>query len=230
MTDKRFHAIPGEKGLYWDQDGYKCDLDWNPETQIEISRLKTYVVKKQREWDNIPSFEDDRITVTEDGEEIIDGTPRCLWCRQIIDEHHEDGICLSCLYKLCGSCGKTFKARGKSKTTCSSECAEILHAERGRWLILERDDFTCVYCGKSSPQDHTRLHVDHVVPVFAGGRSHAGNLITSCKPCNLEKSKRRMSKLNETQILLIAQERNKKRGIANSRVMRLREHKASYTT
>lgn len=52
-----------------------------------------------------------------------------------------------------------------------------------RWLALERDDFTCQYCGQRAPD--VTLHVDHKVPVVDGGTDDLENLVTACAACNL---------------------------------------------
>ena len=51
-----------------------------------------------------------------------------------------------------------------------------------RWQILERDNFTCQYCGQHAPD--VILHVDHILPVAKGGDNSFSNLITSCSACN----------------------------------------------
>ena len=58
-------------------------------------------------------------------------------------------------------------------------------------MILERDNFTCRYCGH---RDITKrsLHVDHVVPVAEGGKAEESNLVTACEDCNLGKGGRRL--------------------------------------
>lgn len=53
--------------------------------------------------------------------------------------------------------------------------------------ILDRDGFTCVYCGE--PIEKTP-HIDHLVPVSAGGKNHICNLAASCPSCNLSKGAR----------------------------------------
>lgn len=55
-----------------------------------------------------------------------------------------------------------------------------------RFKVLERDSFTCQYCGRSAPD--VVLHVDHVVPVSKGGSNDPSNLVTACETCNLGKS------------------------------------------
>jgi hypothetical protein len=57
---------------------------------------------------------------------------------------------------------------------------------RTRFLILERDGFTCQCCGASAPE--ARLEVDHRLPVSKGGGNHETNLWTLCEPCNRGKS------------------------------------------
>ena len=56
-----------------------------------------------------------------------------------------------------------------------------------RFRVLQRDGFRCQYCGRSA-RDGATMHLDHVVPVAAGGETTEGNLITSCETCNLGKS------------------------------------------
>jgi 5-methylcytosine-specific restriction endonuclease McrA len=51
-----------------------------------------------------------------------------------------------------------------------------------RAVALERDRYTCVYCGTEE-----RLHVDHRVAVVRGGSNSFDNLVTCCGPCNWSK-------------------------------------------
>lgn len=54
-----------------------------------------------------------------------------------------------------------------------------------RFKVLYRDRFACVYCGSRAAE--AELHVDHVRPVAAGGKTVLGNLVTSCSRCNQSK-------------------------------------------
>jgi len=54
--------------------------------------------------------------------------------------------------------------------------------------IMVRDDFSCVYCGRSNAESH--LTIDHVLPKSKGGKSTWENCVTSCKPCNAKKGHR----------------------------------------
>lgn len=51
-----------------------------------------------------------------------------------------------------------------------------------RFDIFKRDDFTCRYCGRKTPE--VVLQVDHVIPVAEGGDNDVENLVTSCFECN----------------------------------------------
>lgn len=60
-----------------------------------------------------------------------------------------------------------------------------------RWEILERDKFTCQYCGRSSPD--VKLEVDHKMALCDGGTDDKDNLVCSCYACNRGKSGLRQS-------------------------------------
>ena len=61
---------------------------------------------------------------------------------------------------------------------------------RMRFDILQRDGFRCRYCGRAGSTSGVVLHVDHVVPVVAGGTTSEDNLVTACEECNLGKGTR----------------------------------------
>jgi len=57
--------------------------------------------------------------------------------------------------------------------------------------VFSRDNFRCVFCGKSPATDiGTKLHIDHITPFSKGGTNTADNLQTLCEECNLGKSDR----------------------------------------
>ena len=58
-------------------------------------------------------------------------------------------------------------------------------SKRKRFEVLKRDGFCCRYCGRSSPD--VVMHVDHVIPLSAGGTHDIDNLIAACESCNLGK-------------------------------------------
>jgi len=58
-----------------------------------------------------------------------------------------------------------------------------------RVKVLNRDNFRCIFCGKSPATDvGVKLHVDHIVPFSKGGTNSLDNLQTLCQDCNLGKS------------------------------------------
>jgi 5-methylcytosine-specific restriction endonuclease McrA len=59
--------------------------------------------------------------------------------------------------------------------------------------ILERDDFTCQYCGldgRASFENALVMRVDFVVPRARKGKKHPQNLVACCSPCNTIKGTR----------------------------------------
>lgn len=55
-----------------------------------------------------------------------------------------------------------------------------------RFAILNRDNFTCQYCGRRSPE--AILEIDHVHPRCEGGSDDPSNLKTACFNCNRGKA------------------------------------------
>jgi len=112
----------------------------------------------------------------------------------------------------CPICFKIFKAKSGNHTYCSKECRQIFYDTKkrkiGRFVIFERDMFICIYCGSSSIIDGVKLHVDHIIPKSKGGLDEAGNLITSCNQCNLEKFNNELRPVNLKQIKEIVHQRN----------------------
>lgn len=72
----------------------------------------------------------------------------------------------------------------------------ILSKPEERWIILERDNFTCQICG-ATPTDSSQLHVDHIIPKSKGGSNMPSNLQTLCASCNLKKGSKVENELNK---------------------------------
>ncbi|WP_040569709.1 HNH endonuclease [Microbacterium maritypicum] len=53
-----------------------------------------------------------------------------------------------------------------------------------RQAVLERDGYTCAYCGREATT------ADHVTPKAQGGRDELSNLVAACLPCNSKKQDR----------------------------------------
>jgi 5-methylcytosine-specific restriction endonuclease McrA len=96
-------------------------------------------------------------------------------------------------YGICRHCRNTFKKRSHSNQYCTNDCKEqyiLLQREntiKSKYLIFERDDFKCVYCGKSPIEDSVTLVIDHIEPYSINRNNNIYNLITSCVKCNIGK-------------------------------------------
>jgi len=51
-----------------------------------------------------------------------------------------------------------------------------------RFEVFKRDDFTCQYCGRKTPE--VILELEHMIPLSKGGTDELDNLTTSCFECN----------------------------------------------
>jgi hypothetical protein len=56
-----------------------------------------------------------------------------------------------------------------------------------RRVVVERSGYRCEYCGLAQVGQEATFHVDHVVPVIAGGQTTAENLALACVSCSLRK-------------------------------------------
>lgn len=118
-----------------------------------------YITKifEQRKWRNIRKKIAPLFTIT-------DGVWRCDWLEQSISRNgHPLGLLPR--YDLC----------------MRSKWRKI------RLLILERDFYTCGYCGDVA------THCDHVIPLARGGETVEDNLVAACKRCNSSKGARLVS-------------------------------------
>jgi hypothetical protein len=64
---------------------------------------------------------------------------------------------------------------------------EKRRARTTRVVLAEAQDWVCTWCHRELPRDLTNVHVDHVIPVSAGGPSRRWNLELLHGPCNLTK-------------------------------------------
>lgn len=58
-----------------------------------------------------------------------------------------------------------------------------------RAAVLERDGYTCSYCGTADGS----MEADHVVPVISGGQDVLDNLVCACRTCNRSKGSKSVS-------------------------------------
>jgi hypothetical protein len=59
-----------------------------------------------------------------------------------------------------------------------------------RELVVKRADNRCEYCGIFQLGQVATFHVDHIIPVVAGGATTAENLALACVSCSLRKGAR----------------------------------------
>lgn len=113
----------------------------------------------------------------------------------------------------CAVCGSEFTPKSNNQKYCSGECSKlaVVNLSRDKFFIFERDNFKCVYCGRTSVEDGIKLHLDHIHPKSKGGEDKAMNLVTACQDCNLSKSNN-LVKI-ESSILQIVAQRNQSSGI-----------------
>ena len=62
-----------------------------------------------------------------------------------------------------------------------------------RRQVIQRAEDSCEYCGLSQAGQEALFHVDHVIPVTAGGTATLDNLALACVSCSLRKGARRQA-------------------------------------
>ncbi|NJL21551.1 MAG: HNH endonuclease [Leptolyngbyaceae cyanobacterium SM1_3_5] len=67
-----------------------------------------------------------------------------------------------------------------------------------RRSVIQRANDRCEYCGISQIGQVATFHVDHIVPVVAGGETIAENLALACVSCSLRKGARQELEDSET--------------------------------
>jgi hypothetical protein len=60
-----------------------------------------------------------------------------------------------------------------------------------RAKVAQRAGHRCEYCRLSQKGQEATFHVDHIIPVAAGGETLPGNLALACVSCSLRKGARR---------------------------------------
>lgn len=90
-----------------------------------------------------------------------------------------------------------------------------------RYSILDRDNYTCIYCGKEVKE----FQIDHIYPYVLGGSNDIDNLVTSCVTCNNKKSSTIIENIDE--ILSIVSERNKNYSFKYNKIKRYDKNTAA---
>jgi len=157
----------------------------------------------------------------------------------------EFDLCVECNpvraieYIACGICGDKIRVETRNGITrrkyCDAKCRKIADKrsierrkkspnEYRRFRILNRDEFTCIYCGESSIEDGSKLHVDHIYPKSKGGTDTAGNLVTSCILCNLSKQDLVLIPAVMKRLRDRIAERNQQHGMSDDTVIKLNDY------
>ncbi len=63
-----------------------------------------------------------------------------------------------------------------------------------RRLVIQRAGDRCEYCRLSQSGQEATFHIDHIIPVMAGGVTTADNLALACVSCSLRKAARQTVK------------------------------------
>ena len=69
---------------------------------------------------------------------------------------------------------------------------------RLRQAVIERANDRCEYCRLAQAGQAATFHIDHIVPIAAGGGTTSDNLALACVACSLHKSARRVAPDPET--------------------------------
>lgn len=98
------------------------------------------------------------------------------WDRVIRKLEQEEG------YDIENRHGCWYKLRSLEKKPIIGKRAHI--SKTLKYLVFDRDNFTCQACGRSVAEDHIKLSPDHIVPVDWGGETSFDNLQALCRECN----------------------------------------------
>lgn len=77
---------------------------------------------------------------------------------------------------------KWYKLRSSERKPVAAKRGNI--SKKLRYLVFERDNYTCQACGRTPTKDGVTLSPDHVVPVEWGGETTLNNLQALCRECN----------------------------------------------
>ena len=68
-----------------------------------------------------------------------------------------------------------------------------------RRVVIERSANRCEYCKLAQAGQAATFHIDHVIPIAAGGKTVLENLALACVSCSLSKSDRQIISDPETE-------------------------------
>ena len=71
------------------------------------------------------------------------------------------------------------------ETQIKKERRKARELRESQWWKRKLAKGICNYCGR--PCSPKELTMDHIVPISRGGKSTKGNVVPSCKECNINK-------------------------------------------
>lgn len=160
-----------------------------------------------------------------------------LYCSyECYKKHEKENIKPKIIHviKSCSYCKIDFMPHSHNQKYCNSDCQKkswndvYVFKNKSVFSIFHRDNFTCIYCGKSSIIDGIKLEIEHIKPVVNGGKNDIDNLITTCQSCNAAKKDIELNEDAFKMIYLELTKRNKMLTIENyfeiQRQISLRKH------
>lgn len=126
--------------------------------------------------------------------------------RKYLEDHVGEELSLDTLNEVCGNAGlhywdrvirllqqregydienkkgHWYKLRSLEKKPVKGKREYI--SKKLRFLVFERDNYTCQACGRTPKDDGVKLSPDHIVPVDWGGETSLENLQALCRECN----------------------------------------------
>lgn len=210
QCDKEFFRADGRYGKYWGYCSFECMyLVHEPKRLAEeakryaergIPRVTCLCAHCGKEFQKWANKERKKYCSDDCGNKaryktMADNKRKGLYApaRRPEGRHDREQPIVPMETATCAQCGCEFERRATRhivKLYCSSSCAERAaqqqYRRRGRWVVFNRDNFTCFYCGVKS-YEGAELAVDHVQAYSNGGGHIAANLVTCCQQCNAEK-------------------------------------------
>ncbi len=100
--------------------------------------------------------------------------------------HHWDRVIRNLIqqegYDIENKKGEWYKLRSLIKKPIKSKRSYI--SKKLKYMVFERDNFTCQACGRNIRDDKIKLSPDHIIPVDWGGDTTLENLQALCTECN----------------------------------------------
>lgn len=100
--------------------------------------------------------------------------------------HHWDRVIRNLIqqegYDIENKRGKWYKLRTLEKKKIVGKRKNI--SKKLRYMVFERDNYTCRACGRTPSEDGVKLSPDHIIPVDWGGETTLENLQSLCTTCN----------------------------------------------